>query len=465
MTKILSVPILLLITITFNSCGSLQQLNTLKPDPDNAIPVIYETTPSFINLPITIKIQDIENKTNSYLNGLIYEDNAIEDDDLEIKIWKLAPIKIRNENNKIITVLPLKAQVKYRIGTKQMGIEMYDIREFNLNGLITLTSNCSLYNWKLKTKTELKSLDWNETPTMIIMGRNVPITYLINPALKLFKAKIETKIDEAIEKSMDFKPNVLTALEKISNPFQVNESYESWLRLNPVEIYASDLKFKKESVQVEMGLKCTMETLIGRKPESIFDSSKIILKTVSKIPNQITTNIIAVSSYNDASKIMTKNFQGQEFGTGNKKIKVQNVNLWHKDGKMVIALEVLGSVNGTIYLVGFPKYNEIKKEIYFDDLNYVLDTKSRLMRTANWLAQGIILKKIQESCRYSIKPNLDEGKKTIWNYLNNYSPMTGVYINGKMEDIEFQKIQLTNNAILANLKINGTIDININGLK
>lgn len=71
----------------------------------------------------------------------------------------------------------------------------------------------------------------------------------------------------------------------------------------------------------------------------------------------------------------------------------KNVSIWHKDGKMVIALDVLGSINGTLYLNGFPQYNPKTKEIYFDKLDYVLDTKSKLMRTANWLAQGYVLRK------------------------------------------------------------------------
>ncbi|MGA9637988.1 DUF4403 family protein [Flavobacterium sp.] len=457
-------------SILIVSCSTTNKINALKPEPDDASPIVYENTPSFINMPINVKLKDIENSVNNYLNGLIYEDNSIEDDDLQIKIWKQAPISIRNENtasttNTITTVIPLKLQVKYRLGTKKVGVEMYNIREFNLNGKITLSSTVALTNWKLKTKTEIKSLDWNENPTMSVFGKNIPINYLINPTIKLFKTKIENKIDEAIEKSMDFKPNIISALQKISEPFQINEAYETWSRINPIEIYASDSKLKNDSFILDMGLKCHIETLIGSKPETKFDGSKIILKAVTKIPNQITANIIAISSYYDASKIITKNFSGQEFGSGSKKIKVKEVNIWHKNGKMIIALDVLGSVNGSIYLAGLPKYNEEKKEIYFDNLDYVLDTKSKVMRTANWLAQGIILRKIQESCRYSIKPNLEEGKKSIMSYLNNYSPMTGVYVNGKMEDIQFQKMQLTNNAILAFIKINGAINIHIDGLK
>ncbi|UFH36650.1 DUF4403 family protein [Flavobacterium acetivorans] len=469
MTKSIIALLVILFVYSISGCSSSQKITALKPEPDDASPLVYDSAPSFINLPISVKLKDIENQTNSLLKGLIYEDNNIEDDDIEIKIWKLAPITIENENEKagekIKTVLPLKALVKYRIGTKTLGTELYNIREFNLNGRVTLTSDVALNNWNLKTKTELKSLDWNESPTMSVFGKKVPITYLINPAVKLFKSKIERKIDEAIEKSMDFKPNVLAALEKMCTPFKMNNAYESWLRIVPVEIYSTAAKLKNDSFLLQMGMKCTMETLIGQQPETKFDANKIILKPVVKIPNLITTNIVAVSSYRDASKIMNKNFYGQEFGSGTKKVKVQNVAIWHKEGKMVIALDLLGSVNGTIYLAGFPQYDEKTKEIYFDKLDYALDTKNKLMRTANWLAQGIILRKIQQSCRYSIKPNLEEGKQTMMTYLKNYSPMPGVFVNGKMDDIQFQKIQLTNNAIIAFVKINGEINVSVDGLK
>jgi hypothetical protein len=464
---IISISTVLILT---SSCSSTsQKIEALKPEPDDAVPLTYSSIPSFINLPVSIKLKDIENQTNILLNGLIYEDNRIEDDNIEIKVWKQAPITITNdhgkEGEKIKTVLPLKIWVKYRIGTKTMGVDLYKTQEFNLNGVITLLSSVSLNNWRLSSKTTLKSLDWVESPTMTIFGKNMPVTYLINPAVSLFKSKIEKSIDTAIEDSMDFKPNVMDAISKICTPMELSEAYKTWLRIVPVEVYSTNAKLKNDSFLLNMGMKCNMETLIGKKPESKFEPNKIVLKAVDKIPEQISANIAAVSTYQEASRLMTTNFSGQEFGSGNKKVKVQNVAIWHKDGKMVIALDLLGSVNGTIYLNGIPQYNDTTKEIYFDKLDYVLDTKSRLMRTANWMAQGIILKKMQESCRYSIKPNLDEAKQNMLVYLKNYSPMPGVFVNGKMDDIQFQKIELTNQAIIAFIKINGTINVSIDGLK
>jgi hypothetical protein len=50
-------------------------------------------------------------------------------------------------------------------------------------------------------------------------------------------------------------------------------------------------------------------------------------------------------------------------------------------------------------------------------------------------------------------------------YLKNYSPMPGVFVNGKMDDIQFQRIQLTNKAIIAFIKVNGTVNVSVDGLK
>jgi hypothetical protein len=451
------------------NCSSPAKINNFKPELDDAIPLAYDNSPSYIHLPIAIQLKDIENKTNHSLNGLLYKDTIIEDDNIEIKVWKIAPIRFENstspiDNEKIKTTLPLKVTIKYRVGTAKLGVSLYNTKEFDLNGIVTLVSDVDLSNWKLSTKTKFESVEWTESPTMKLLGKNIPVTFLINSSLPLFKTKIERKIDEAISKYMDFKPNVLYALEKISMPFQMSQDYESWLRLTPIEIYSTNAKLVAESIQINMGIKCIIETLIGNKPQTKFNPSAIVIKAVNTIPNAISANITAVSTYQDASVVVTKNFAGQEFIFGKKKIKVQNVTIWHKKGKIIFGLDLTGSVNGSIYLSGVPHYNETSQEIYFDQMDYALETENKLLKTANWLAQGIILKKIEANCKYSIRKNLEEGKKNIEGYLKNYSPLSGVYVNGNIGNIQLKKMQLTNQAILAYLKIDGEVKIRVDGL-
>lgn len=450
--------------VLFCSCATTQKIAALKPEADDATPLIFDSKPSFVNLPITLKISEIEQQVNLKLNGLIYEDLKIEDDDLILKVWKQAPIRIKNVNGKIQTLLPLKIYAKYRVGTSKLGVNLYRDNEFNLNGTVELSSDVDLKNWKLSTKTSFKNIKWKESPTTTVMGKEVSITYLINPALQLFKNEIEKSIDKAIEESMDFKPNVLEALENISVPTLMNEEYETWVNVSPIELYATDAVIKNQEIALQMGMKCLIETTVGTKPLNKFNKDKIILKAVKSMPNTVSTNIVAISTYSDASKIITKNFAGQVFGDGNKKVTVNTVEIWHKSDKIVVALNLSGSFEGTIYLAGFPKYNDQTKEIYFDDLDYVLDTKNKLIKTANWFASGLILKKIKELCKYSIAPNLEDGKKIMSQYTQNYSPIKGVFINGQMGEIKFKEMQLSNKAIIAFLNIEGSLKVTIDGL-
>ncbi len=452
-----------ILNIGLLSCSSTKRVDTIKPEPTDNAPIVYSNKTSLISMPMEVSMKEIEYHLNKNLKGLIYNDSILNDDKTEMKIWKTSDIKLVEKNGEIVSVIPLKIWAKIKYGTEFMGLN--DTREINLNGTITLNSKANFANWKLNTTSKIEDFEWSESPSILVAGKNVPITYIINPTLSIFKGKVAKMIHEAINKSCDFKEQVLTVLETISTPFMANETYETWFKLVPNEVYSTNAVLSHSKITMNLGMKCVMQTLIGQKPKNGFDRTKIVSKAVSKIPSDFNASVAAVSTYESASRIMTKNFMGQEFGSGKRKITVQKVDLWYKDGKMIIALDMLGSVNGTIYLAGIPKYNAETKEIYFEEMDYVLNTKGILTRTANWLLQGMILNKIKESCRYSIKPNLDEGKKNMLPYLTNYSPMKGVFVNGKLNDFIFEKMELTEKGIVAFITSTGTMKITIDGME
>jgi len=452
-----------LLALLFNSCSTTQKIEALKPLPDDGVPMVYKTKTSFVNMPLEITLKEIENQLNKTLTGQIYDDSNLEDDKTEMKIWKTAPIKLVEKNGKIQTIIALKIWAKFKYGTDFMGLN--DTREINLNGVFTVVSDVKLSNWKLSTTSKIEDFNWSESPSIVVAGRNVPITYIINPTLSIFKSKMAKKIDDAIENSCDFKPYVLDVLEKMSTPFLTSEQYQTWFKLIPVEVYVTDAVLEKSEIKMDLGLKCNMQTMVGLKPKNTFERSAIEFKAVTKVPDKVTANVAAISTYESAAQLITSNFKGKEFAAGSRKIVVQNVGLWQRDGKIIIALDMTGSINGTIYLSGIPNYNTITKEIYFDQMDYVLNTKGLLTRTANWLLQGVILKKIQENCRYSIKSNLEEGKKSLTPYLNNFSPMKGVFVNGTMNDFEFEKVEITNKAIIAFITTTGKMSVKIDGME
>ena len=97
------------LSLLFSGCSSSKKLVTTKPAKTmDAGHLVTQQEPSFINIPVTIQIKDIETLTNKNLTGLIYDDSSFDKDDLKLKIWKQAPIKISYEKGKIKTIFPLK---------------------------------------------------------------------------------------------------------------------------------------------------------------------------------------------------------------------------------------------------------------------------------------------------------------------------------------------------------------------
>lgn len=462
MSALKSILSVFLLSVLLYSCSTAKKIEALKPLPSDNTPMVFSTKTSFVNMPLEITLKEIEKQLNKTLAGEIYNDSNLDDDKTEMKITKTAPIRLIEKDGKIQTILPLKIWSKFKYGTDFMGLN--DTREINLNGTITLTSDVKLSNWKMTTTSKIEDFNWTESPTIVVAGRNVPITYIINPTLSIFKSKIAKKIDDAIEKTCDFKPYVLNVLEKMSIPFLTSEQYQTWFKLIPIEVYVTDATIAKSKINMDLGLKCNMQTMVGLQPNSDFDRNAIAFKPVTKVPDKVTANVAAISTYESASKIITSNFQGKEFASGNRKIIVQKVGLWQRDGKIIIELDMTGSINGSIYLSGIPNYNSVTKEIYFDQMDYVLSSKGLLTKTANWLLQSVILKKIQETCRYSIKGNLEEGKKSLLPYLNNFSPMKGVFVNGILNDFDFEKVEVTDKAMIAFITTTGRMSVRIDGM-
>ena len=82
------------------------------------------------------------------------------------------------------------------------------------------------------------------------------------------------------------------------------------------------------------------------------------------------------------------------------------------NGNLVIKTGVAGSLDGTVYLVGKPFFNPANQMIQMKDLDFALDTKSRLAKAAGWLAHGNLAKRMQESFRIPVGGQLETDRKS-----------------------------------------------------
>ncbi|MBK7214071.1 MAG: DUF4403 family protein [Bacteroidales bacterium] len=95
---------------------------------------IYKPKPSLINVPVEMKVSELETFLNRQLTGLIYEDNSLEDnggDNLMVKAWKKDLIKLNFDKGQFIYTVPLKLWIKAGWKIEKFGISLSDYREVN----------------------------------------------------------------------------------------------------------------------------------------------------------------------------------------------------------------------------------------------------------------------------------------------------------------------------------------------
>jgi hypothetical protein len=83
---------------------------------------------------------------------------------------------------------------------------------------------------------------------------------------------------------------------------------------------------------------------------------------------------------------------GQEFRapTGDI-VKVEGVQLYGSGDKLILAMRMSGGINGTVYATGLPLFEEGLGLLRFADLDFTVDTRNVLVRSANWMFHENIL--------------------------------------------------------------------------
>ena len=65
----------------------------------------------------------------------------------------------------------------------------------------------------------------------------------------------------------------------ICTPFQMNENFESWLRVVPVELYTTDAKLQKETIAFDIqwkGDEWRFNLMVDDEKSNIFNNHKIV---------------------------------------------------------------------------------------------------------------------------------------------------------------------------------------------
>ena len=460
MLKTINLNIVIIFSIMLASCGTSKS-QPQKPMESYQASAAIPPSLSTVNIPVRLSASQIERLLNNKMTGVIYEDGNLEDDGLMMKATKIQPIKIWLDGFQLGYRVPLKLWVfKKIIGNR--GIEAEG--EIALAFKTTLNIN---WDWSIEPKTELIGYEWIKNMAVKTGLGGLDVKYIANVIIDRSKTTLTSSIDQQLKSQFQIRKNLEESWQLMQKPVPITSSYGTWwVKLTPQTLAMTPFKATSGDI-IESVITATSiaEVVAGEqqpafRPNSYLPNFQLGTTNTNDFGVNLTTDI----SFKEAEAMAKTYVKGQKFNMGGKEIEVTDVQLFGQNDKIVVNTSFKGSYSGSLYLIGRPIFNAQKNTIEMEDLDYDLQTKSFMIRSAAWLFDKKILTKMKQACVFPLDENVKFFKTMMNDQLQNYKFNNNVTLKGSVDDIKVDKISVLEGNIKIFVSSTGKLTLDVEGL-
>lgn len=193
-----------------------------------------------------------------------------------------------------------------------------------------------------------------------------------------------------------------------------------YFSLHPKKLRMQNITAKNDLLNINIGISATPVVTFQKEVGRI---SPVPNLAPSANPGGFSIYLEAALQYDSLSRVVNGYMAGKKFdlseGLFAKHIIVKEVTVAsNNEGRMLIKVDFTGSFNGTAFFTGNPVYNAATKTIEVRDLDYDLQTKNVLLKTAKWLFSGKIESELKKNTAINLTSYFETAQKSLNAYLN-----------------------------------------------
>jgi hypothetical protein len=443
----------------FSACGSIQpeapttanQIVPVKPLPSVA---------STINIPIRIELKPfIKLADQSFDKEFKGADNPCSGLRYQYKL-KREPIQLSGKGKTVFLGLDvaygfsgeycagcvfdncINPPIPFSCG---WGEETLRRAKIKLKSDVELTSN---YRIKSSTSfTEFTPIDPCRV-TFAQININDVLMGQIRPELGNLAKMIDTEIGK-----QDLKPYILPVWKALQEDIQIPST--GYLRFQPQSLSVSEINMNGSVLNFNVGLTAipTIQSTPWNKPSSG-------LPTLSPYKKgsgfEVYTDL--KMNYDSLSKQLFDIMKTESYALGKEKINITSLRLFPAGEKLGVAVGFAGTKKGMFYLLGNPAFDNSKASLALKNVEYDIATKNVLIKTAKWMMDETIRKKLEEQMVFDLSDLMNLTKKSIAESLNQTMD-GGVKIKGTLKSLEINGWSLQQDALWVRAKTLGDIQV------
>ncbi len=248
------------------------------------------------------------------------------------------------------------------------------------------------------------------------------------------------------------------ALEALLGPIKLQN--DMTLLLNPEAALVSPLTERDGTLSVVLGLVARPKIVAGNVPATPNRSFPDISLMQEPLENGFHIAVSSELGFDYLSRELTARLAGTSYPVHGETAIIEKVVLSASGEAVIMAVNIRGSVRGTLYVAGIPAYDDATRTMWVKNLDYTVETKAVLGRVADWLLHAKLRDSLAAHARWYIGDKLDAEKEILSQALNR-SLNRQVRISGKLSSLRPAAVNVTATSIKAIVIADGAVELKV----
>ena len=358
--------------------------------------------------------------------------------EIRISVRRKGNIDVTAENNsfKYRVLFELFVQKDTMLVNMDMLFEIY---------LEFITKFLFKDSWELATRTQITGYQWIKKPELDLGIFNISLENTVLKAIQSNKEILCKKVDNKIKEIGDIRTKLNQILSILPNPIPTPSDEQVWWQCKMIKTSISPLFEKDGFIYIKTALEANTEFSFGKPLEKL----TTVIKAPDIVPDiekESHLQTLLSITFKTVEKSAMRWLQKQSFELKGRKIQIVAVRIKQARQRLKITINLEGSFEGEIILVGKPVFDSSKNEIQIKEIElqeiamFSVDITKTLISTKG-NEDRINVKNIfdNEINRLIIKSDEFRLKQILLNYLSNSVKFTrSGFINIRSEIIEIE---------------------------
>ena len=402
-----------------------------KPEPVAPLPPVANSS---IAIPINVDTVALGHELETLMstehgpNGIYWVsgDHISGNADLEMGVNRNGPVTVTTDGGCLNISVPLEINSGRIDYTVSIGF-LHPHKVFSFGGAANVKARACVgvtNDWHI-TSTVVPNFDWTANPTLSF---NVPILGTITigirdrvtPKLQAKLPMVQQKIQDKLA-AIDLSPKMAKAWEGIQKPLQLSASPNVTASVDVAGVGLGPMTSSGTDLVIRPSIVAKLSAHLGA-PAVVAPAKPLPPNSGQTAADGFNLAVRADAPFSDMNRELTDRVVNKEleFG-GGKHVKLTDVSLSSLGDKILIRASFkakLGSfpidnVEGWLYLVGKPKYDDVArvlsvKEIYFDG-----GTDSALVNAGAVILKPIIIERLTKAAVFDLSKTIDPVKTKV----------------------------------------------------